>query len=451
MISQRLRDRRWALPIAIGLILVASSLWHITKHRPNDSPSLQPTADPLPQDPYVQVFFNQSEASVYTEPYRQIDRHGDDLEQVVVSAIAQATDSIDIAVQALNLPGIAQALAQRAQQGVNIRLVLENQYAQADDHRDMLSTLKTAQIPFIDDTADGSKGSGLMHHKFIVIDHRWVLTGSTNLTYSGVHGDAEAPASRGNANTLLKIDSPALATYFTQEFNLMWGDGPAGLPNSQFGLQKPPRKAQTVPLPTGNITFQFSPLSSTQPWPQSVNGLIASTLSQSTRSIDLALFVFSEQRIADQLAVQVKAGTELRALIDPGFAYRSYSEALDMLGVVIPDQRCRIEPNNQPWQPPITSVGHPELPPGDKLHHKFAVIDASTVIVGSQNWSEAANTENDETLLVIRNATVAAHFNREFERLYRRPHIGNTALLQRKRQQSQQQCQSAHSMAIAAG
>lgn len=460
MLSSRLRSlthpRRWLLLFALGLLLViGSSVWRITA-APNSNPTLQPALSPLPQDPYIQVFFNQSEASVYTDPYRHIERYGDDLEQIVITAIDQASTTVDVAVQALNLPRVAEALVKSAQRGVNVRLILENQYASPDpsdpDQTNTLQTLSSGHIPLIDDTADGSKGSGLMHHKFLVIDRHWVLTGSANLTLSGIHGDADEPTSRGNANAFLKIDSPALANLFTAEFNQMWGDGPGAQSDSRFGLKKGNSRAnvnsqptvQRISLPTdgtaSSITLQFSPSSPKSPWSQSVNGLISRTLSQSTRSIDLALFVFSEQRIANQLETQTQSGTKLRVLIDPAFVYRSYSEALDILGIALPDQRCQLEANNRPWQKPVESVGLSRLPPGDKLHHKFAVIDGKTVIVGSHNWSHAANTQNDEALLVIENAVVAAHFDREFERLYRNSMTGNTPWLQRKAQESQQRC-----------
>ena len=449
-------QRRWLLLFALGLLLViGSSVWRIVGV-PDSNPALQPALSPLPQDSHIQVFFNQSEASVYTDPYRHIERYGDDLEQIVITAIDQASATVDIAVQALNLPRVAEALVKSAQRGVNVRLILENQYASPDpsdpDQTNALQTLRSGHIPLIDDTADGSKGSGLMHHKFLVVDGQWVLTGSVNLTLSGIHGDADEPDSRGNANVLLKINSPALATYFTAEFNQMWGDGPGGQSDSRFGLKKgSPSNGnlyQQIPHSillkaseaTSSIILQFSPLSPTQPWAKSVNGLISQTLSQSTHRIDLALFVFSEQRIANQLEVQTKAGTKLRVLIDPAFVYRSYSEALDMLGTTLPDQRCKLEIDNRPWQTPIQSVGSPQLPPGDKLHHKFAVIDGKTVIVGSHNWSHAANAENDEALLVIQNAAVAAHFDREFERLYRSSLTGNTDKLKIKTKERRQHC-----------
>lgn len=438
MIQGFLCDRRRQFLCLLILLLASSSLWRLSRA---SSQALQPLVEPLPQDPHIQVFFNQSEANVYTEPYRQIERHGDHLEQIIITAIEQATQTIDVAVQELNLPKVAEALVESRRRGVKVRLILENQYATIEaDRIEALTLIADGQIPQIDDTADGSKGSGLMHHKFLVIDRRWVLTGSANLTFSGIHGDADEPESRGNANALLKIDSRAIAQQFTNEFNLMWGDGPAAKPDSQFGLQKPSRLEQTTTLPTGLVTLQFSPTTSKVPWEQSVNGLISRTLAQANSSIDLALFVLSEQGIANQLEAEVKAGTTLRVLIDPGFVYRNYSEALDMLGIALPDHRCKIEAQNRPWQTPIASVGSPQLLEGDKLHHKFAVIDNSTVIVGSQNWSDAANTKNDETLLVIRNPTVAAHFNREFERLYRHPYLGNTPLLQRKIEESKQKC-----------
>ncbi|MGB6015844.1 MAG: phospholipase D-like domain-containing protein [Nodosilinea sp.] len=325
-----------------------------------------PTLDPLPQDPYIRAYFNQNQATTYTDPYRHITRHGDDLEQVVIDAIATAQSSIDIAVHEFSLPGIAHALSEQEAAGVEIRVVVENTYstpmakrgspaaiAQLDEHyeakasdlyafidanqdgglseaelrdRDALSILAEANIPLIDDTADGSKGSGLMHHKFMVIDGRTVVTGSANWTLSGTHGDFSDPDSRGNANSILVIDSPALAQRFQTEFGYLWGDGPGGQPDSLFGLQKPHHPSTLVSTPGSVLEVQFSPTSKTKPWAQSVNGLIAKTLGQATQSVDLALFVFSEQAISHQLLPVANRGVPIKALIDPGFAYRSYRQ-----------------------------------------------------------------------------------------------------------------------------
>lgn len=451
------------------------------------SGSVQPQQSALPQDPDLQVFMNQNQAAVYRDPYRQIERWGDDLEAVIIAAIAKAQSSVDIAVQELRLPRLAQALRDRQRAGVKVRVILENQYARPysryspedvaalppqersryqenfqlidrDKNQQMSATeqnqwdalviLENAGIPVLDDTADGSAGSGLMHHKFIVMDGRTVIVTSANFTLSDVHGDLSRPNSRGNANNLLKINSPQLAQVMTQEFNQLWGDGSGGQLNSQFGIRKGYRPPVTLTVGQGTVTVKFSPDSQSQAWSLTSNGLIASTLTEANQSVDLALFVFSEQALADTLALDQQRGVAIRALIDPEFAYQPYSEALDLMGIALLPRssrrrQCLPEANNHPWATPIAeSVGVPQLPPGDKLHHKFAVLDQATVITGSHNWSQAANTQNDETLLVFHNAIAAAFFHREFERLYGKSILGIPPALQRKVEEQYQQCPS---------
>jgi phosphatidylserine/phosphatidylglycerophosphate/cardiolipin synthase-like enzyme len=437
----------------------------------------------LPQDPFIQVYFNHNQSAAYTEPYRDRYRFGDNLEQLIIDAIASATVSVDVAVQEFQLPGIALALKEKHESGVPVRVILENQYSRSwsdytsrdiqalDDRRqsdyvefkqftdvngdrqitpqellerDALTILTSANIPILDDTADGSKGSGLMHHKFLVIDGEKVLTGSLNFTLSGTHGDWKSETSLGNANHLLTIQNPELAQIFTEEFDLMWGDGPAGIPDSQFGLQKPYRGVRTVAFsPTSSITVQFSPTSASRyDWDDSANGLIGRTLLNSQHTVDAALFVYSEQPLSRLLQETQRQNVTIRALIDAGFAYRSYSEALDLMGVALPDHQCRYGQGNQPWADPLTTVGVPQLNEGDVLHHKFGIVDRQIVITGSQNWSHAANTINDETVLIIDNSTVAAHFHQEFEHLYATAQLGIPGWLQDKIQSERNRCSS---------
>ncbi|OYE01245.1 DUF655 domain-containing protein [Nostoc sp. 'Peltigera membranacea cyanobiont' 232] len=433
---------------------------------------------PLPQDPLVQVYFNHSESSEYKEPYRQQTRLGDDLEKQIVNAITEAKFTVDVAVQELRLPKVAQALVDRQKAGVKVRIILENTYSRPwsnltsaevskldkreqerykefrqfidinqdnqlspaeINQRDALIILQNAKIPWIDDRADGSAGSSLMHHKFVIVDNRIVIITSANFTLSDTYGDFTNPNTLGNANNLLQIDSPELASLFTEEFNILWGDGPGGKPDSRFGLEKPMRSPKQITLGNTQITVQFSPTSPTQSWSNSSNGLIGKTLDSATKSVDMALFVLSDQRLANILEKRHQQSVQIRALIEPQFAYRSYSEALDMMGVAL-SNKCKYEVDNHPWQNPITTVGVPLLPKGDLLHHKFGVIDSQTVITGSHNWSDAANNGNDETLVVIENPIVAAHYVREFARLYAKVKPGLPPGIQEKIKSEQTRC-----------
>jgi phosphatidylserine/phosphatidylglycerophosphate/cardiolipin synthase-like enzyme len=449
------RYRFWLLPILLlvaGLIIwLRFSFGDAARTAPAQT---SPKLSVLPQHPQIQAYFNQDQATSYLEPYRGIQRPGDDLEAIMIAEIDRAKSSIDIAVQEFKLPRIALALVKRQQVGVKVRVILENNYSKSwseltpediaklserergryqefiklvdvdgngqlsteeIDRRDALKILANANIPIIDDTADGSSGSGLMHHKFMVVDGQQTIVTSANWTLSDVHGDLSRRETRGNPNNLLSIDSSVVAQTFGQEFNLMWGDGPGGLPDSQFKFRKSARANITIPVGDSSVTIHFSPSAKNQDWATTTNGLIGQTLNRSQSQTDLALFVFSEPQLGQVLEASSARQVTVRALIDREFAYRPYSQMLAMLGVT----PCPVSSSRLVWAKPITSAGVPELPTGDLLHHKFAVIDQSIVITGSHNWSAAANYKNDETLIVVENPLVAAHFQREFDRLYR--------------------------------
>jgi len=113
-----------------------------------------------------------------------------------------------------------------------------------------------------------------------------------------------------------------------------------------------------------------------------------------------------------------------------------------MAGVALANKQCQYEASNRPWSRPIATIGIPNLPQGDLLHHKAGILDGQIVITGSQNWSVAANQGNDENLLVINNPTVAAHFQREFDRLYQNASLGIPSYMQEKIRQQQVRCRA---------
>ncbi len=458
----------------IGIILFCLALISACTKSPLESPTN------LPQDEFIQVYFNHraSDTNTYSEPYRDIVRQGDNLESIIIQNINVASSTIDLAVHELNLPLVAHALVKSQRSGVRVRVILDNNYSRSPselnkreitqlnqrdrqkyenyfdlvdlnqdrqlssqeiNQRDALIILKQSGIPLIDDTADGSKGSGLMHHKFMVVDGQSVITGSSNFTVSGVHGDVGNLTTRGNVNHLLRINNPQVANLFTEEFNYMWGNSPNGGINSNFGVDKPWRSPKSITWANTEITLQFAPTSRKQDWQNSTNGLITKTIDSAANSIDLALFVFSEQKIADTLQSKQQQGIEIKGVFDPGFAYRYYSEVLDMLGVTL-YQRCQPEAENNPWVNSLNTIGTGQVAIGDKLHHKFAVIDDETVITGSQNWSETANINNDEALIIIRNDRVSQHFSQEFQRLYDSAFLGLSSRIKSKLEQQQQSC-----------
>lgn len=432
------------------------------------------------------VYFNQNESTTYTEPYRNFTRHGDNLEKVILEEVYSAKSSIYLAVQEFRLPLVAKALVQKAKEGVDVRVILENTYnntveelgraetfsnfSQDDTNshesskfkdlfafvdvnkngalepseisqKDAVAILRENNIPIIDDTFDGSRGSGLMHHKFMVVDTKRTIVTSANFTPSGVHGDELSIHSRGNSNGLMKVNSIRMARIFETEFFYMWG-GKDGRGPHLFGVNKPYRGRQTVKLKDTTFTIQFSPTSRWKTWEESVNGLIGETLMKAKKSVHMALFVFSEQRLADILEERTKlhSNMDLKLLIEPNFAYRQYSELLDVWGLSLKNERCEEKEGNNPWATPYMTAGAAGREDGDVFHHKFAVVDAKTVIFGSQNWSESANRINEETLVVIENKDIAQAFEKEYMRAYKKSFIGPPKTLLKKIEELNELC-----------
>jgi phosphatidylserine/phosphatidylglycerophosphate/cardiolipin synthase-like enzyme len=430
----------------------------------------------------VHSYFNHNDANSYTDPYRKIFRPGDNLEEILIGAIQNATQTIDIAVHEFRLPLVAKALAEKAAQNVRVRVVLENSYNFAlkdldwgnirDDYnrrryadyfllvdvdrnerldpwefddRDALYILRKANIPVIDDTEDGSKGSDLMHHKFMVIDGRHVLTGSTNYTLSDVHGDMGSLETRGNANNLVVFsDEPEVVKLFRDEFTFLWGDGPGGRKDSFFGQKKPYRPARRIALSNGDFAnIQFSPTSKNFGYEGSSGGLISRTLAMMNKTLDAALFVFSDQKLSTELAGKYLFGQQsIRALVENRFAFQWYSELLDMLGVEMLSDKCETQRGNQPWARPIQDGGTPGLANGDMLHHKFGVVDNYYTIFGSHNWTDAANYGNDEALVVLESFETGNAFSNEFARLYKNSELGVPDWVTKKIEKQQHDCAS---------
>lgn len=429
----------------------------------------------------VQVFFNQDDTKVYVDPVRKVYRQGVDFQTMIVNEIQKATSSIEVAVQEFRLSAIAQALIEKQEQGVQVRVIIDSRYnntiwealssdqlqnqqkvdlyemdeAERDLHTqrlyqlrelaqlldsgqisdkedplyvDAIELLRNSDVVLIDDTADGSGGNNLMHHKYVVIDNQKLILTSANFTVHDFFGIPNGNDRLGNANALFLIEDKSLTQLFLDEFNYMFGsEGPKVGEHHRplFGLNKPHRDPKVRRLSEDMIiTTQFAPTSRRLSYAESTAGLMKRSLLSAEESISAALFVFSDQVLADAIkTVKRERGIELSVLVDRLFAYRYYSKALDLLGLTLPRHDCQFQAGINPWSPPARRVGIPELS-GDKLHHKFAVIDNRKVVFGSQNWSSSGNHNNDEFLVVIENEQVAQEFTREIERLNNLAHWG---------------------------
>ncbi len=127
-------------------------------------------------------------------------------DQVMVSWINAAEKTLDGAIYGLTDPAITQAFIDARQRGVLVRLVHDK--TQAAGRNDTSSRLWNAGIPV--QIQRGSKG-GILHNKFLIIDGKYILTGSFNWTRNAVQKNDE--------NFVILDDQ---APQFQAEFDRLW-------------------------------------------------------------------------------------------------------------------------------------------------------------------------------------------------------------------------------------
>jgi len=246
----------------------------------------------------------------------------------------------------------------------------------------------------------------LQHNKFVAVSGdavSAVICGSTNFSWRGLYVQS---------NNALCIRGSAATKTFFDAFDRYWPDDPG-----EFG-----RSASadwTRLLTKVNARVSFSPHASDNRRLAS----IAADISQNTSSSLLFSLAFLYQTPGPILDAIKKVAA------DPGrFVYGISDHEVDGLQLTKPDAsvvtvssaalRAKVPP---PFSKEPTGGG------GVRMHHKFAVIDfdepSARVYTGSYNFSGAADNDNGEQLLLIRDRRVAVSYAVEALRIFDHYHF----------------------------
>ncbi len=341
----------------LALLIVAAIFW-LDQAEPSREQGLAPTPRSAGNST-IRVLFS-------PPPADQVEslRGGADAE--LVAAINQAESEVAAALYDLNLWSVRDALIAAHERGVQVRVVME---ADRSDRSEVIDLLY-ADIPIHFD-----QRPPLMHHKFIVIDGRWVWTGSMNWTLNGVYR---------NNNDLVIIDSVDMAENYLVEFEEMYQDDRFG----ELSLADTPYPFLVVG--EAAVETAFSP-------DDNVAARIQRSLDRAERQIEIMAFVFTSDPLteavlaAHQRGVQVRGVFEAARIGDLG----SDVERLRAAGLPI---RLDTNPNT--------------------MHHKAILIDGRVVITGSYNFTRSAEERNDENLLIIDSEKINRVYLDQFEALY---------------------------------
>jgi len=290
----------------------------------------------------------------------------------VESLIASAREEVLAALSDVRLyseggatAGLLTALAAAAGRGVRVRLLAERREERPHPRqRHALDYLAEQGVEVQWDTPEVT-----LHAKFLVVDRRWVVVGSTHWTMSALTRSVQMD---------LAVESAELGAAFGQFFDLLWEGQLKAIP--QLPPQPWPRPA-VVPLldfPQGNLHAQVIP----------------DMIRQATESVQVIIYRLGyypgygdspSNRIVEALCLAAARGVEVQVLIESGedFADLAHGNRVSAAYLIVCGVAVRFDA------------------PGTTLHAKSLIVDGRDVLVTSANWSHFSLVRNVEAGLAF--------------------------------------------------
>jgi phosphatidylserine/phosphatidylglycerophosphate/cardiolipin synthase-like enzyme len=285
----------------------------------------------------------------------------------LAAAIDAARLSVDVAAYSLSLNSIRDALLRAHDRGVRVRMVMESDNLDNSDPQKLVD----AGIPIL-----GDRREALMHNKFIVIDNSEVWMGSMNFTDSGTYADN---------NNLMRIKSVKMAENYAKEFEEMFID-------DKFG----PDVVSKTPNP--RVTIDGTPIDVYFSPDDHILASFVDLVNNAQHSIYFMAFSFTTDEIGDAVRARAHEGVTVAGVMENEQVNSNIGTEFDAF------KQAGLD---------VLRDGNP-----GQMHHKVMIIDQSIVIFGSYNFTNSAESKNDENLLVVYNPQIAAQFIAEFQRVY---------------------------------
>jgi len=305
----------------------------------------------------------------------------------LVAYINRAKYTLDIAVYnyTSSFPAIYVAVNSAHNRGVRVRWIYD--YESSNTGIPLLSTA-------INKLRSPNPGSDyfIMHNKFMIVDalspnpdDAIVWTGSSNWNAQQFNTDY---------NNTVVIQHQPLAKAYRDQFNMMWGD--TGIaPNlalSKFGEDKTDLGNHNFIIDGKQVELYFSPA-------DGVNNKILNAINSANTDMYFGMSTFTLNTNASQMVTKSNSGVYVAGINDIASQTNSPHGILESgLG------SARYKVHN------IAGI----------YHNKFLIVDASNkcsdplVLTGSHNWTNSADTKNDENTLIIHDDTAANLFYQSF-------------------------------------
>ena len=381
----------------------------------NPRPPVDPTGMPKSRDiPFWKKIF----PSFIFRPYAPVESR-------LVEAIDLSQKTIHLALYEFRLEDVLEALRRAKKRGVEISVVLDqgHLYTTGKDVRSKKPKKPSEQIQALVKEFDvlvlkGQK-SGIMHNKFAIFDgkmieygsYNWARTAEDNHFENAMFSNEKRRVSWYNKyfaymrEHAKEVDHDRLEEVMTRTEDSEPSARSAPLedaaPEHDNKFPSPPEDPET-PITVNGESYPnqlFSP-----------EGLIEETLIRAIDSakvsVEVAMFSFYSQKIADALLAAREKNPELKIRLALDLSQSRLAKLDDFFAFHGFDIVIVAGPNRQ---------GDPMY---EKMHNKFMIVDGKLLVTGSFNYSPNAETNSFENVNFINDPFDVAGYVWFFQQVY---------------------------------
>lgn len=361
--------------------------------------------DPLPGliERNVSAFRSEEKRPVALELAANKVGNGDRPDEALAAFIDTATgEGCDVVLcdYDYDLQILSDALVRAKERGCTVRMITDGTTLDKADpnperpqrkapYKDVYEKpIKTIQDAGIEIRSDGPRGA-IMHNKFVVLNHKDVWTGGWNMSLDDTFGFWN--------DAMLMRNVPQIAERYYVAFDRLWTE-------FENPLELPRRTKVEIPDPA-NHTVMVGETKFEIYFPRHEPALqrLAELALTAEKSVHVMAFSFTDSDLGDAIEDRAKAGVEVKAVFENvGSCNGQYRRLEELQGAAKENvQLLR-------WV----------YGPMNFMHHKIIIVDEKTVAFASFNFSDSANTSNDENLVIVENAKIAKTFEEEFRKVW---------------------------------
>lgn len=257
------------------------------------------------------------------------------------------------------------ALVEAAVRGVEVRVLIERRWdGPSQEQQAAFDSLAEQGVAVRWDTPEVT-----LHTKFLVLDRRWVVVGSTHWTTSALMRSVQLD---------LAVENEQLGAAFGSFFDLLWEGQLKAAPHLPPPPWPQPAVLPLLDLPQGGLHAE----------------LIPHLIHQAQQSVCVMIYRLGyypaygdspSNRIVDELRAAASRGVAVRVLLEGGEDFPDLARDNELAGTYLALGGVQVRYDA----------------PGTTLHAKFLIVDDQDVVISSANWSYSSLVKNVEAGLAV--------------------------------------------------